>query len=306
MPNVTTHLSIVAAAVSNDPRTAPTRSREAGFTGLLFDAFSSSLNIPDLSGSGRREFRQVLSAQDQQLVGLRWDTGPHGLGPGADVDQALSHLDRVMEAAAGLASPLVVVDLGPLPEPPPTVQPKPKVTPEEAGLILIPTVAEVAAARRPEPPAPAQRPPDPSFVSQVDGALSELGRHADRFGVTFAFRSELASFSALERALRAAACPWFGVDLDPVAVLRDEWDLDEVFSRLGSFLRHVRARDAVRGADRRIKPAVVGQGSVNWSQLLSNLEGAGYASWITIDPTELPDRIAAGVAARRHISTQAL
>jgi sugar phosphate isomerase/epimerase len=305
MPNVTSRLSIVASAVSNDPRSAPARSREAGFNGLLFDAFSTSLNIPELSSSGLREFRHVLSAQDQQLVGLRWDTGPSGLGPGADVDQALSRLDRVMEAAAGLASPLVVVDLGPLPEPPPTVKPKPQVTPEQAGLILLPTAADIAGARHAEP-APAPRPPDPAFVSQVDGALFELGRHADRYRVTVAFRSELASFSALERALQAAACPWFGVDLDPVAVLRDEWDLDEVFSRLGSFFRHVRARDAVRGADRRTKPAVVGQGSVNWGQLLSNLEGAGYASWITVDPTELADRMAAAVAARRHISMQAL
>jgi sugar phosphate isomerase/epimerase len=306
MPNGTSKLSVVAAAVSNDPRHAPTRSRELGFSGLLFDAYASSLNIPDLSASGRREFRYVLSAQDQQLVGLRWDTGPKGFGPGADVDQALSRLDRVMEAAAGLVAPLVTVDLGLLPEPPPTEKPKPKITPEQAGLILLPTSADVAAARQPEAPAPSYPPPDPSFVSQVDGALTELGRRADRYGVTIAFRSELGSFSALERALKATACPWFGVDLDPVSVLRDEWDLDEVFSRLGSFFRHVRARDAVRGADRRTKPAVVGQGSVNWAELLSNLEAAGYAGWITVDPTELPDRTAAAVAARRHISTQDL
>jgi sugar phosphate isomerase/epimerase len=304
MPNVTDRLSIVASTVSSDPRVAPSRARELGFSGLLFDAYSSSLNIPDLSASGRREFRHVLSAQDQQLVGLRWDTGPKGLGPGADVDRVLARLDRVMEAAAGLVAPLVTVDLGPLPEPPPTLKPKPTITPEQAGLILLPTAADVTAARQPEAPGVSRPPPDPSLVSQVDGALTELGRRADRYGVTIAFRSELASLSAVERVLKAMACPWFGVDLDPVSVLHDEWNLDEVFSRLGSFLRHVRARDAVRGADRRTKPAVVGQGNVNWGELLSNLEAAGYAGWITVDPTEVPDRAAAAIAARRHISSQ--
>jgi sugar phosphate isomerase/epimerase len=297
-------LAVVSAAVSNDPRQAPTRSREAGFSGLLFDAFSSALNIPDLSGSGRREFRQILSAQDQQLVGLRWDTGPHGLGPGADVDQALSRLDRVMEAAAGLASPLVCVDLGQLPEPPKAEKPRPKVSAQQAGLILLPTAADVAAAKQPEAQAPAQQPADPSFVSQVDGALAELGRRADRYNVTVAFRSELASFAALERALSQARCPWFGVDLDPVSILRDEWDLDETFSWLGSLIRHVRARDAVRGADRRTRPAVVGRGGTNWGQLLENLDSAGYASWITVDPLELPDRPAAAAAARTYILSQ--
>jgi len=306
MPNATDRLSIVASAVSNDPRQAPARSRELGFSGLLFDAYSASLDIPDLSTTGRREFRNVLSAQDQQLVGLRWDTGPKGFGPGADVDQALSRLDRVMEAAAGLVAPLVTVDLGPLPEPPPAVKPKPRITPDVAGLILLPTSSDLAAVRKPEATSPSLPPPDPSFVSQVDGALTELGRRADRYGVTIAFRSELASFSAVERALKATACPWFGVELDPVSVLRDEWDVDEVFSRLGSFFRHVRARDALRGADRRTKPAIVGRGTVNWAELLSNLEAAGYAGWITVDPTELADRSAAAVAARRHISTQDL
>jgi sugar phosphate isomerase/epimerase len=305
MPNVTSRLSVVASALSHDPRAAPPRSREAGFSGLLFDASSSALNIPDLSSSGRREFRQVLSAQDQQLVGLRWDAGPKGLTVGADVDQLVSRLDRVMEAAAGLMSPLVCADLGPLPEPPPTEKPQPKLTSDQAGLIVLPTAADIAKSRQPQPSPAAHRPPDPAFVSQVDGALAELGRRADRYGVTIAFRSELASYAALERALRSAGCPWFGVDLDPVSVLRDEWDLDELFSRLGPLVRHVRARDAVVGADRRTRPAVVGNGSVSWGQLLSNLESLGYAGWITVDPTELPDRVAAAVAARKHILTQA-
>ena len=294
-------MAVYAAALSNDPRAAPLRAREAGFTGLLYDAYSGVLKIPELSATGRREFRHVLSAQDQRLVGLRWDAGAAGFGPGADVDHAIARLDQVMEAAAGLLSPLVCVEIGPLPEPPPTPKPKPNVSAEQAGLILLPTAADVAAARAPAAPEPAHRPPDPSFVSQADGALAELGRRADRYSCTVAFRSELASFAALERALHQARCPWFGVDLDPVSILRDEWDVDEVFSRLGPLVRHVRVHDAVRGADRRTKPAPVGRGSVNWEQLLSNLEGAGYASWLTVDPTELPDRGSAAAAARQHI-----
>ena len=304
MPNVAARLSVIASAVSNDPRLAPTRSREAGFSGLLFDAYSSSLRIPELSVTGRREFRRVLSAQDQQLVGLQWDAGPRGLSVGADVDQVIARLDGVMEAAAGLQSPLVCADLGPLPEPPPTAKPKPKVSPDQAGLILLPTAADIAAASEAARHQPSDPPPDPSFVSQVEGALSELGRRADRYGVTVAFCSELSSFAALDRTLQQARCPWFGVDLDPVSILRDAWDIDEVFSRLGSLIRHVRGRDAVVGSDRRTQPAIVGRGSVNWGQLLSNFEGAGYSGWITIDPTELPDRAAAGAAARKHILSQ--
>jgi sugar phosphate isomerase/epimerase len=300
-------LGVVAAALSSDPRAAPALSRTAGFSGLQFDAYSAALDIPDLSASGKREFRRLLSSQDQRLVGLRWDAGPRGLGPGADVDRALARVERVMEAAAGLASPLVSVELGPLPEPAEAPKPKPKVTREQAGLILLPTgfggEGGAAAPATPQAATPGARAaPDPAFVSQVDGALAELCRRADRYSVTLALRSELASLAALERALRQVNCPWFGIDLDPVAVLRDAWDVDEVFSRLGQLIRHVRGRDAVRGADRRTKPAPVGSGNTDWEKLLSNLDEAGYAGWITVDPIELTDRAGAATQARERLA----
>jgi sugar phosphate isomerase/epimerase len=302
MPRENLKLAVVASAFSPDPRVAPQMARRAKFNGLLFDARSASLDIPEMSATGLREFRHLLGAQDQQLVGLHHDLGSKGLGPTADVDRELATLRRVMEAAKGLGSPLVTVDLGPLPAPVEVEPPKPKVTPDMAGLILLPTAAAVDEARRPATPTrPPLPPPDPAVLSQIDAALVEIGRLADRTSVILAFRSELSSLSALERALRAADCPWFGVDLDPAAVLGDAWDLDETFSRLGPQVRHVRGRDAIRGADRRTKPAVVGQGDTDWPQLLANLDGADYGGWITVDPLELPDRAGAAAAALSHL-----
>jgi sugar phosphate isomerase/epimerase len=210
-----------------------------------------------------------------------------------------------MEAATALGSPLVCVDAGPLPEPLPAEQPpKPNVTPQMAGLILLPGADDVKSAKpQAGRPAREQQPPDPSFVSQVDAALVELGRMADRTSTVVAFRSELSSLAALERVLRSVDCPWFGIDLDPAAVLADAWDLDELFSRLGAMVRHVRGRDAVGGTGGRTKPAMIGRGGTDWTHLLSNLSGADYAGWITIDPAELPDRPAAGVEGLRHLNS---
>jgi sugar phosphate isomerase/epimerase len=302
MPKPSLSLGVVAAALSQDPRSAPRLSRAAGFSGLQFDAYSSNFNIPELSATGRREFRQVLSSQDQQLIGLRWDAGPKGLRPGADVDRALSTLERAMEAAAGLLSPLVCVDVGPLPEPPPDAKPKAKVTQEQAGLILLPSGFGGKSEASDDEGDVKPQAADPAFVSQVDAALAEVGQLADRYRATVAFRSDLASYAALERALRRANCPWFGVDLDPVAVLRDAWDVDEVFSRLGPLVRHVRGRDATRGADRRTKPASIGAGDTEWETLLSNLDEAGYCGWITVDPIELSDRAGSATQARERLA----
>jgi len=290
-PNL--QLAVVAAALSTDARQVPRLARQLGFDGLLFDAYSNALSLPDLSQSGRREFRHLIAAEARQLVGLRADLGAKGLTPGVDVDRVLSLLTKAMEAAAGLQAPLLCTDLGPLPTPP--AEPVKRVTPDMAGLILLPNPIEEAPAA---PAAPAtMSAADVALAAQVDAVLRELGARAERFGVPVAFRSDLSTLAALERALRSAACPWFGVDLDPVATLRDEWPLDEILSRLGPLIRHVRGRDANRGAGGRTSPAVLGAGSVTWPELLSNLDAAGYHGWITVDPMELPDRPAAAAAA---------
>src|SRR6185312_15533960 len=120
-------------------------------------------------------------------------------------------------------APLVCIDMGPLPAAPTTERAKPKINPEHAGLILLPE-----SVTQGPPPEPVQTapPPDPAFVAQVNSALAELGRRADRYGVVLALRTELASFASLAWVLRQANCPWFGVDLDPASVLRDAWNLD--------------------------------------------------------------------------------
>jgi sugar phosphate isomerase/epimerase len=295
MSRETLKFAVMAAALSEDVRQTPRLARGAGFGGLVFEAFAQGVDLTNLSQSGRRDFRHLLTAQDQELVGLRADIGPAGISLGADVDRVVATLSRTMEAAAGLGTRLVCVDLGTLPESPRMPKRKPTVTAGMAGRIILPSSLIAAPAPEAMPTETMPSSVNPNFLAQVDAVLAELGQQADRFGVTLAFRSELASFAALERALKAAHCPWFAVDLDPVAILRDDWSIDEVFSSLGTLVRHVRARDALRGADRRTKPAMIGQGSSTWGELLAALDDAGFQGWITLDPIELPNRTAAAM-----------
>jgi sugar phosphate isomerase/epimerase len=288
---VSSRIGVVASALGADPRISPRVAREAGFRGVLFDVWSGALRIPELTASGRRDFRHILSSQEQQLVGLQMDLGPRGLMPGADVDREIARIGQAMESAAGLQAQALCIDLGPLPRVAAKPKPRPKVNPADAGLIIIP---QTAAPEPAEPVQPAT--PDPAAVAQVQAALVEIGRRADRYSVTVAFSSSLSGFAALSQALLGAHCPWFGVDLDPIAILRDELPQDEIFSMIGPMIRHVRARDAVLGDDKRIKPAVVGRGSTDWRELPGLLDEAGYNGFITLDPLQLPDRAAAAVA----------
>lgn len=288
--------SVVASTFAQDVRESLRRSREEGFDGIVFDARSPAIAFAELSASGRREVRQLLASQRQTLVALRADLGPRGFAPGADLDRAIAGVASAFEAAAGVGALSVLVDLGPLPAPA-HAPPKPRVTPQQAGLILLP---ESVAAPAPQPSSEAPK-SDPAFIAQLDAALAELGRHADRLGMTVAFGNSLASFASLDQALQRVACPWFGVDLDPIAILRDDWDVDAIFSRLGPLIRHVRARDAALGAEKRTKPLPIGRGDTNWGQLLDALHDTDYRGWLTIDPTDLPDRLGAARGAATYL-----
>lgn len=290
--------AVAVTTLGTDPRTSVPAARQLGFSGVQFDARNAGLDLTALSGTGRREFLHILSSQGQELAALRAVVGPRGFGPDADVDQQLDTLGKVVEASAALAARLVCVDVGQLWEPPVEVAPRPRISQEQAGVILIPP-----------PPTPIRVPESPADSSPKSSALSEstrsalmaLGGLADRFGVIVVFRSELASMAALDHVLREVNCPWFGIDLDPAAMLRDRWNFDEILSRLGALVRHVRGRDAVRGTDHRTRATVIGHGDVKWPQLLGDLETGGFSGWISVDPIDLIDRAGAAASAVKYL-----
>src|SRR5207249_1190901 len=108
-----------------------------------------------------------------------------------------------------------------LPSPPLSEKPAPPISPELAGLIIVP--ASDVGPVPPEPTESAPTPADLALRARVNATLSEFGARADRYSVTIAMSSSLAGFAALEQSLSAVRCPWFSIDLDPVAILRDEW-----------------------------------------------------------------------------------
>ncbi len=296
-PQADRRFALTAAALSADLRVAAPQSRRLGFGGLFLDAD----RLADLSATGQREVRHVLSSNDQHLVGLCCDLTGRGFLAGADVDRQLSRLDRAMDAARKLVAPVVCVDLGPLPNPPPgpPAPPKAKPDPLAGGMLILPTAAEIAQLAGPPPEEIS--PPDPSDVDSVYAALAELAARSDRYGMPLAFSATLAPLAALGHALAAVDAPTFGVDLDPISLLEDRLTPPEAFDLLGPLVLHVRARDAVKGTAGRTRPAAVGAGDTNWPALLGLLDEAGYHGPVTLDPMQLPDRPAAARRGLTHL-----
>jgi sugar phosphate isomerase/epimerase len=132
-------------------------------------------------------------------------------------------------------------------------------------------------------------------------ALAELAARADRQGVLLALRSELSSFADLAAAINPIGSPWLGIDLDPVAILRDDWKLDQVLANLGPLIRHLHGRDALAGANHRTQVVPLGRGHTKWLELFAALDAGAFKGWLTVDPLDLRDRPAAAVAGLAYL-----
>ncbi len=291
-------LSIRAVSLGDDLREIAPQAQKLGYSGIQLDLAFGELKLAELSGSGRREVRHLISSANLELESLRGALPADLLRSGTDHDRVLWILKRGIETAAAMSVGTLCFDLGCLPGVERKAPARATRAVPASSLIIIPDPAEVAALQEPEPPVTQE---ELASWSGIDAVMHEVGDIADRAGVVLAFSSELSSYASLARLLEGAQCPWFGVDLDPVSVLRDRWDLERVLDVVGSSLRHVRGRDAVRGSAGRTQPANIGQGSTDWQQMLGALDAGAFGGWIAIDTVDLPDRSSAARDAIRYL-----
>ncbi len=281
-------LSTYAGLLESDIRAALSAAARLGLQGIVLDSQTGGVNLLDLSASGCRELRHGIASNRLQLVGLRATLPRDGL-LGADPQKSMDAIRRSLETARNLETPLLLVDLQRLPNPVATDVPRLRATPEMAGGLLLPDQATIDAVATSNA-APSG---DEREISLVDAAMRQIGGLADRIGVDLAFSASLSTMSALHRALSAAGCGHFWMDLDPVAVLGDAWTFEAVLDRTSNLTAHVRLRDAQLGADRRTVPATLGDGAVNLKRLMTLLREADFNGYCSIDVTHVQDRIRA-------------
>lgn len=289
-------VAVRAASLGDDLRVLAPVAQRWGFYGLQLELRLGNLDLVELSATGQREVKSTIARYELELASVRVALAHAGLGQG-DAGKVLWMMERAMEAAAGVGARMICLDVGRLPAVKLESRSRP-VTPQQAGVILIPEPKDIVEA--------VEETVDASELARwgaVDAGLREIGAMAERYSMVIALSSELSSFASLQRAIIQAACPWFGVDLDPVSVLRDRWDLEQVLDVVGGLVRHVRGRDAITGSDKRTQPAAMGKGSTDWKEVLALLSQGGYGGWITVDTMDLQDRAGEAVRARKMLES---
>jgi sugar phosphate isomerase/epimerase len=232
--------------------------------------------VRDLSQSGRREVGAILSRSSLAGAALRVDLPGRGLTQDADADRILADLEAGLIAARDCGFSLVACDLGRIPRSETRPSPRRSIDPAAVGAILLPEPALLPPLPDPAPLTAEER-RHASFAIEV---LQALGNRADRIGVPLAFSASLATPADLLALLTSAACPMFARELDPVAALSEG---PATLAAMDPPVRHVRGRDALAGPEGRTRVARVGEGDVNWPELLEALADADYGGFVSLE-----------------------
>ena len=130
--------------------------------------------------------------------------------------------------------------------------------------------------------------------------LTDLARMAVNYARFLAVRTGLndgATMSAfLDQAGEGARAAY-----DPAALLTGGFDPLKSAGDLGKRIVHVYARDAVGPGTGRARLAPLGEGKVNFAEVLGALDGAGYGGFFVIESTPGPEALARAQAAARFL-----
>ena len=113
--------------------------------------------------------------------------------------------------------------------------------------------------------------------------LNDLARHGNHVGCAMAITPSGEPPEALSRLLSDITTGPVGIDFDPAACIVNGDHPAEMLRGLHSRVLHVTVRDAVRTAAGSGQEVAVGQGAVEWDELLAVIDEMRYRGWMTID-----------------------
>jgi len=120
--------------------------------------------------------------------------------------------------------------------------------------------------------------------------LNDLARHGNHVGVTLAITPSGEPAEVYQKLLAQVKEGPIGIDFDPSAFVCSGLKVADAFRTLHTHVAHVQARDGVRSLDGMAAETAVGEGMVDWTELLALLFEAGFGGWVTAVRNQGSDR----------------
>ena len=120
-------------------------------------------------------------------------------------------------------------------------------------------------------------------------ALCDLARYSNHIGTLLAVTPTNDSAETLKSLLDEVKTGPIGIDFDPAHFAMTGRPVAESLRTLHDFVMHVQLRDGIRGIDGGQEEAV-GQGNVDWVEILALLGEMDYRGWLTSIRSQGEDR----------------
>ena len=248
-------IAVRIASLRQPLRRALETARQFGLRAIEIDAIED-LRPREVSQTALRQIRKMLDDYELRVAAVRFLTR-RGYSVADGLDRRIAATKEVMQFAYALGAPIVVTQVGQLPE---SHDPKADISAAD-----IDSSASVAW----------------NLLLEV---LSDLGRWSHRAGSLLVAKTGTQDPALLARVLAALPEATLGAAVDPAAVVVGGYSPLEAVSQLGPWLQHVYANDATRDLARgRGVETPLGRGSVDWPAMLGALEEQNYRGYLCIE-----------------------
>lgn len=132
--------------------------------------------------------------------------------------------------------------------------------------------------------------PDGREAQTLREILADLASYANHAGVTLAAIPSRDTPDDVQRLIAGITTGPLGVDFDPAQCAMSGHDSVAALKTLHALTQHVQLRDGYVDLDGGGAETAVGQGAVQWLELLATLGEIEYAGWLTAIRTQGPDK----------------
>jgi sugar phosphate isomerase/epimerase len=210
------------------------------------------LSPAELSDTALRQVRKLLDDLNLRVGSTAYPTR-RGYANPEELGRRIQATVEAMRASSRLAARVMLISIGPLPDPDPAT-------------------------------------PDAKSANGVENrstlieAITSLAMQANRYGVQLALQCPTAHPVDLKKLLEELPEGLVGVDLSPADLILNGQNPRGYAETLGRHILHVFANDAVRGLGGASGgDAELGRGTADFPELLGLLEEHDYHNWITIE-----------------------
>lgn len=133
-------------------------------------------------------------------------------------------------------------------------------------------------------------PEDAEAWSTLHSLLSELAAAGNRYGVALCLIPCGETPSEMRKLIGSIPTGAVLVDADLGAWVMNRQPIVAQLRELHDLIGHVEIRDAIRDADGRGREVAIGQGEIDWNEVMALMEEMGYSGWMNIDRQGGTDR----------------